>query len=89
MSPRPASQFPTESWLMRSEIEALSILGGSVRLLGGSTMQRGGRHLSEKRLVRDGEAPEMPEAVSCRGLGHCRLGRGALPQRPPRQMHSA
>ena len=32
-------------------------------------MERGGRRLSEKRLVRSGEAPEMPETALCGGFG--------------------
>src|SRR5215831_11352629 len=58
-------------------------------MLIGMPMKRGGRRLAKQRLIFDGKAAELPEAVARSDGGHrCRV-RLCLSQRPPRQMHAA
>src|SRR5262245_6094391 len=58
-------------------------------LLIGWPMKCVGRRLAEQRLVHDSKAPKLPEPVARRGGGHrCRI-QFCLPQRPPRQSHTA
>lgn len=89
--PRSAlSNFGREKNLMITRETGRSVhFDPNVPPLGGCAMERGGRHLSEKRLVGAGEAPEIPEAELPGDLGHCCGARGGLAQGSPCQMHAA